>query len=176
VAASLAEVSLGELSLAEYMELSRFAMDASPWRGCQTTKDAKTPSEAVFAQRKAAMQKMIDEVFALRAHLGHVNARGFLTLMLTGTFRGEAEFSLAKTDNPDPGGRKRKRSASARKKTHIKDFFRRIEMIFKRRELDRSTKADKAASRPVQDVHSEQSRELERVSVEAIASNVLTHS
>ena len=109
------------------------------------------------------MRLLVEEVFALRRHLGHVHARGHRTLMLTGSFRVEADYGGAKTDAPAQGSSKRRRTTSAGKKTHTKDFFRRVEMLFKLRELSRSVHADKVASRPVQDVYAETTKELERV-------------
>ena len=110
------------------------------------------------------MRQLVDEVLALRHHLGHVHARGHRTLMITGSVPVEADYGGAKTDAPAQGSHKRRRTSQAGKKTHTKDFFRRVEMLFKRRELSRSVNADKTAARPVQDVYAETTKELERVS------------
>ena len=151
----------GRDDLDAFLKLNSNEMTASPHRAATTSKKKKGLTH--FRARVAAMRDFVDKVAELDAWLGHVGSRGLMTLLLTGTFRAEAEFSVVKTRKAsNSAGAKRARRQGVGGASTLRDFLRVTESLHALREVRNSVDADKTARRPPTDLFSALTEELER--------------
>ena len=113
-----------------------------------------------FQVRVEAMDAFVAACHKERKHLGHIHSGGHMTCGCTGTFRGEAEFSVEKTEPGTLGG-KRKRSTNVGDKASLTKFFRHVGGLHDLREADKSIAVDKVAQKPPTEPFSKDTCELE---------------